>query len=224
VVPRPIGWISTTSSTSPPIHNLAPFSQFTNLTYDPPYVMFSANQNAHSFSKDTVRNVEATRRFGWSLATYNLREAVNKSAQFLPSDTDEFEVAGLEKMYGKVYEDLPLVKESPVRFECEYFATWKLPGNPPMGTVDIVVGKVVGIHIDDAALDERGRVDVGRTKPIARLGYYEYAVVGREQVFEMVIPGDELTLAGLEGRSAPNTEVKKIEEDDNEPAVEEKKD
>jgi flavin reductase (DIM6/NTAB) family NADH-FMN oxidoreductase RutF len=34
VVPRPIGWISTMTAEGVP--NLAPYRQFTNLTYDPP--------------------------------------------------------------------------------------------------------------------------------------------------------------------------------------------
>ena len=40
-VPRPIGWISTVSEKGIP--NLAPFSQWQNLTFDPPMVMFAAN-------------------------------------------------------------------------------------------------------------------------------------------------------------------------------------
>jgi len=58
VVPRPIGWISSISAEG--IHNLAPFSQFQNLTFDPPYVMFAANQNSLEARKDTVVNVEQT--------------------------------------------------------------------------------------------------------------------------------------------------------------------
>ncbi len=42
VVPRPIGWISTRSLDG--VDNLAPFGQFNNVTYDPPTVMFAANQ------------------------------------------------------------------------------------------------------------------------------------------------------------------------------------
>ena len=41
VVPRPIGWI-TTQDLEGRI-NLAPYSQFNNLGYDPPYVMFSSS-------------------------------------------------------------------------------------------------------------------------------------------------------------------------------------
>ena len=40
-VPRPIGWISTLDADGKA--NLAPYSQFTNLTFDPPYVLLSIN-------------------------------------------------------------------------------------------------------------------------------------------------------------------------------------
>ncbi|KAF1841481.1 uncharacterized protein K460DRAFT_369510 [Cucurbitaria berberidis CBS 394.84] len=211
VVPRPIGWISTLSPTGHA--NLAPYSQFNNLTFDPPYVMFSANQTLSQQQKDTVKNVEATGVFCWNLATYELREAVNISAEPVPYGVDEFERAGLEKEdstmcsvdvktsgggKGKVEKRrVPMVKKSPVRFECEYYTTLRLPGNPPMGTVDVVVAKVVGIHIDERVLTD-GKVDVAKTEPIARCGYYSYAVV--RETFDMQVPGDDKTvLVGLEG-------------------------
>ncbi|KAK4108981.1 hypothetical protein N656DRAFT_738899, partial [Canariomyces notabilis] len=212
IVPRPIGWISTTSphQHEPPIHNLAPFSQFAPLTFDPPYIMFSANQTPSGTRKDTVINAESTGKFVWNLATYPLRHAVNITAEQVPYEIDEFERAGLEKDFSRLLpgdetNPVPMVKASPVRFECVYHSTMRLPGNGEaktgMGTVDVVIGRVVGVHIADWAVGEKGRLDVKRTRPIARCGYYEYAVVGGEgQVFEMVIPGgDEATLAGLEG-------------------------
>lgn len=42
-MPRVIGWISTKNEDG--TDNIAPYSQFTNLTFDPPLVLFSANQN-----------------------------------------------------------------------------------------------------------------------------------------------------------------------------------
>ena len=54
-VPRPIGWISTISKEGK--DNLAPYSQYQNLTWDPPMVMFAANQSVlgdHE-RKDTVK-------------------------------------------------------------------------------------------------------------------------------------------------------------------------
>ena len=38
-VPRVIGWISTKNEDG--TDNIAPYSQFTNLTFDPPLVLFS---------------------------------------------------------------------------------------------------------------------------------------------------------------------------------------
>lgn len=96
---------------------------------------------------------------------------------------------------------MPMVKASPVKFECVHHSTLRIPGDGPVGSVDVVIGRVVGVHIAEWALDERGRLDVRRTRPIARCGYLEYAVVGGEgTVFEMVIPGaDKALLAAMEG-------------------------
>ena len=46
-------------------------------------------------------------------------------------------------------------------------------------------GRVIGIHIDDSLIVD-GRVDICRARPIARMGYMDYAVV--DGVFEMVAP------------------------------------
>jgi hypothetical protein len=69
-----------------------------------------------------------------------------------------------------------------------------------IGTVDIVIGRVVLIHIKDDVIGPDGRLDILKIRPLARLGYYDYTTV--ESVFEMVIPGNnEVLLNGLEGRS-----------------------
>jgi flavin reductase (DIM6/NTAB) family NADH-FMN oxidoreductase RutF len=195
VIPRPIGWISTVDAQGR--HNLAPYSQFQNVSFNPPIVMFSANQDTLGRRKNTVDNAEQTGEFVWNMATYDLRHAVNASAQELAHGVDEFEIAGLEKLPSHKVRPMR-VKGSPIQFECVYLNTLRFPGVPPMGTADVVFGRVVGIHIDDAAFTADGRVDVLRLKPLARMGYYDYTFV--ESMFEMVIPGDsKALLAGLEG-------------------------
>ena len=196
VIPRPIGWISTLSEHG--VANLAPYSQFQNLTFDPPYVMFAANQSTWGDRKDSVSNAERTGEFVWNMATYALREAVNRSARAVGPEVDEFELAGVTKAASALVKP-PRVAESPIQFECRYHATLRLPGSSAVGTVDLVIGRVVGVHISDAALTADGRVDVLALRPIARLGYYDYTSI--ESVFSMVIPGeDPAVLAGLEGR------------------------
>jgi flavin reductase (DIM6/NTAB) family NADH-FMN oxidoreductase RutF len=178
--------------------------------------MFSANQTPTSAQKDTVVNVEATGKFCWNLATYSLREAVNKTAEGVEYGIDEFEIAGLEKEDSVLVEvggkRVPMVKKSPVKFECEFYSTLRLPGNPPMGAVDVVIGRVVGIHIDEKVLTD-GKIDVKKTEPIARCGYYEYAVI--RETFEMRIPGEgKAVLGGLEGSVKVNRELGDAKEKD----------
>jgi flavin reductase (DIM6/NTAB) family NADH-FMN oxidoreductase RutF len=195
VIPRPIGWISTLDAQGRA--NLAPYSQFQNVSFDPPIVMFSANQTTRGERKDSVRNAEATGEFVWNMATYALREAVNATGEELPHGVDEFERAGLAKAPSRLVRP-PRVAASPIQFECVYLNTLRFPGSPPMGSADVVFGRVVAIHIADEALDATGRVDVLALQPLARMGYYDYTwVQGR---FEMVIPGgSSALLAGLEG-------------------------
>jgi len=196
VVPRPIGWISTISSGG--IHNLAPYSQFQNLTFDPPYVMFAANQNTRGIRKDTVVNVEQTAEFVYNMPTYDLREAVNRSAAEVPPEVDEFDLAGVTKV-PSVRVKPCRVAESPVQFECRHHSTLRLPGNGLMGTVDVIIGRVVMVHIRDDVIGPDGHINILRIRPLARLGYYEYTSV--ESLFEMVIPAsNEALLAGLEGK------------------------
>ena len=196
VIPRPIGWISSLAPDG--VANLAPFSQFQNLTFDPPYVMFAANQKVAGTRKDSAYNAEQTGEFVWNMATYDLREAVNISGMEVPADTDEFDLAGVTKAPSHLIKP-PRVAESPIHFECIYHSTLRLPGNKGLGSVDIVIGKVLAIHISDDVLTADGLIDVLKIRPIARLGYYDYTSI--ESVFRMEIPGNNKELMrGLEGR------------------------
>lgn len=197
VIPRPIGWVSTYGSDG--IANLAPFSQFQNLSFDPPHVMLSASEGPNGRRKDTVENIERTGEFVWNLATYALREAVNASAQDVAPDVDEFELAGVTKAAAQIVK-APMVAESPIHFECRHVQTLRLARGRlgPTGLTDLVIAEVVAVHVADDAILANGKIDVLKIRPIARLGYYDYTTI--DSTFEMVIPGNsKRTLAGLEG-------------------------
>lgn len=200
VVPRPIGWISTLSSAG--VSNLAPFSQFQNLSFDPPHVMLAASEKTFGPRKDTIVNIEQTGEFVWNMATYDLRHAVNLSSQEVPDDVDEFELAGVTKKPARIVK-APMVAESPVHFECVHVETIRLARGRAgsSGLTDLVIARVVAVHIKDEALTEDGRLDITKIRPLARLGYYDYTSVDHK--FEMKVPGDNvLLMAGLEGNQA----------------------
>ena len=178
VAPRPIGWISTLGKNG--VVNLAPYSFFNAVGTDPHYLMFSSGGR-----KDSQRNAEEMGEFVCSLATYDLRDAMNRTSQHVGPDVDEMELAGLTQAPSKLVAP-PRVKESPVAFECRYWRTVTLPGHDDEpGTYSIVLGKVVGVHIDDAVITD-GKVDVTKLKPLARLGYGDYAVI--DEVFTLTRP------------------------------------
>lgn len=196
-VPRPIGWLSSTSADG--IENIAPYSQWQNLTFDPPMVMFAANRYPDGRRKDTVLNAEETGWFVWNMATFALREAVNISAMALPADESEFDRLSVTREYAD-NAPIPMVKESPCKFECRYLSTHTLKGSTSVGTVDVVFAQVETIHINDDVIRPDGRLDIEAIQPIARMGYFDYTTV--RETFEMRVPGsDSDAQAGLEGRA-----------------------
>ena len=198
VVPRPIGWISTISRDG--VANLAPYSQFNNLGYDPPYVMFSANSFPGSGRrKDSVRNATDTGEFVVNMATYELREAVNITSQFVPPEIDEAALAELEMIPSRIVK-ARRVAASPVQLECTFHSALALPGNAADQVHHVVIGRVVGVHIRDDALTPEGKLDVVKIRPLARLGYFDYTTV--DSTFTMAPFGPNLRSreAGLEGR------------------------
>jgi flavin reductase (DIM6/NTAB) family NADH-FMN oxidoreductase RutF len=191
-VPRPIGWISTVNLDGQV--NLAPYSQFQNLGFDPPYVMFSASRSKHS-----ANNARDTGEFVCNMATYDLRHAVNVTAQPVGAEVDEAALAGLEMIPSTIVKP-PRVAASPVQLECKYYCAIQLPGRRPGGGDEVVIGRVVGVHIKDEFITEDGKIDIVRIRPLARMGYMDYTSI--DTVFTMHPLGEraENLSRGLEGR------------------------
>lgn len=199
VVPRPIGWITTLDPDGNV--NLAPYSQFNNLGYDPPYVMFSSGSRFEDGGpKDSARNALLTGEFVTNMATWELREQINTTAQMVPPEVDEAAMAGLEMVPSNIVKP-PRVKASPVHLECKYHATLTLPGNSIDNLTYVVVGEVVGVHISEDVITEDGKIDILKCRPLARMGYFDYTSV--ESIFEMAPggPNADKMRRGLEGRA-----------------------
>jgi flavin reductase (DIM6/NTAB) family NADH-FMN oxidoreductase RutF len=180
IVPRPVGWISTVSKTG--ICNLAPYSFFNAVSERPAYVVFGS-----AGLKDSIRNIEETGEFVCSLSTWELRDHMNISSASVPYGVDEFPLAGLTAARSTLVKP-PRVKESPVAFECRHHQTILLPGAGRHNQgYHMVIGLVVGVYIDDRFIRD-GIVDTPAMKPIARLGYMDYAVVTPETTFTINRP------------------------------------
>jgi flavin reductase (DIM6/NTAB) family NADH-FMN oxidoreductase RutF len=181
VAPRPIGWVSSRDTGDG--LNLAPYSFFNAFNYRPPIIGFSSIGH-----KDSVRNIETTREFCWSLATRSLADAMNRSSAMVAPDVDEFTLAGLTPRESQVV-DVPHVAESPVSFECR--VSQVVPLTTAAGEVldtHMVFGEVVGVHISNELIKE-GVYDTVAGEPILRGGGpADYFTISADTRFTMKRP------------------------------------
>lgn len=184
VVPRPIGWISTVSTDG--VVNLAPFSFFNAVSGDPPCVMYCANgfKTGTQEDKDSLINAEATGEFVYNMCSHDLREQMNRTSAHVPASVDEMIEAGLEPAPSNLVKP-PRVKASPIALECKYMQTVRLPKQKDGSGNNIVIGQIVGVHVADEVIVD-GMIDPRLYKPLARLGYLDYAEFG--EVFTMTRP------------------------------------
>jgi len=191
IAPRPIGWISTVSADG--LANVAPYSFFNGVASNPPQVMYSTSGTQPHGPKDTLTNIRATCEFVVNVATWELREAMNITSQASLPEEDEFALAGLTPAPSRLVKP-PRIGESPISMECRLTNIVDLLTNNPDQPNVMVIGHVVGMHIDQAILTD-GLIDNAKLNLISRLGYKDYARV--ENVFSMNRPGAGDTLAGL---------------------------
>lgn len=185
VVPRPIGWISTLDAEGRA--NLAPYSFFNGCGDAPPMVMFAqtGRKSRPELEKDSIANIRETGEFACNLVGADLARKMNVSSGTYGRGVDEFAEAGLRKAEGRAIA-APHVEEAPAVLECRAVRVIDdLPHWHEHQRNVMVIGEVVGVHIDERVIRE-GRVDPTIFRPVARLGYMDYATV--EEVWEMARP------------------------------------
>ena len=173
VTPRPIGWISTISARG--VVNLAPFSFFNSVSGEPPCVMYCVNgTHSEGGPKDSLANVREVGEFVFNLCSFELKEQMNLSSASLPRSVNEMAEAGLTAATC-VKVRPPRVEASPIALECEVHDIITLPSTETVINT-MVIGRVVYIHIADRVIVD-GMVDSNLVRPLARLGYQDYAAL-----------------------------------------------
>lgn len=161
VVPRPIGWIGSTSPDG--VNNLAPYSFFNAVSGDPPTIIFSAGAGPGT-RKDTADNVKASGEFTVNIVTDEVAEAMNVTSASVPAAIDEFAHAGLTPISGVVV-GAPRVAEAKAQMECR--VTHHLHIGREGGGNWLFVGEVVAFHVNEDLLDGT-RVDQAALAAIGR--------------------------------------------------------
>lgn len=182
VTPRPIGWISTRGKNGR--DNLAPYSFFNAVAYEPPQVMFASTgtKSDRAIGKDSLANIVDTGVFCVNIVSHALTEDMNITSGAYGADIDEFEKAELEKIE---CETIPCtrVAAAPAALECRLTQVVKLAGR----NNHVAFGEVVGVHMRDACIVE-GRFNIQTFTPLTRLGYRDYSTI--TEVFSLKRPDE----------------------------------
>lgn len=169
ITPRPIAWVSTMSADG--VMNLAPFSFFSGLGANPPMLLFCPANNRLGQPKDTLANVLSTGQFVVNVVTESDAEAMNMTSCELDAGVDEFDFALIDKASCHVVSP-PRVANAAAAIECELHEAIALGTGP--GGANLVIGRIVWMHLADRLFDAQGEFDPMRLDTIGRMGGDDY--------------------------------------------------
>jgi flavin reductase (DIM6/NTAB) family NADH-FMN oxidoreductase RutF len=135
--------------------------------------------------KDTARNAMENGAFVVHISDESYIRQINVTAANLPPEESEVSLAGLTSVASENI-SVPGIAEARIRMECVLEQAIPLGGVEGSPACDLLIGRVVRFHIDEALSDDRGHIDASALKPVSRLAGNAYAKLG--EVFEIERP------------------------------------
>ena len=184
VAPRPIAFASTIDSKGNV--NLSPFSYFNVFSSNPPILIFSPSRRVRdNTTKHTLENAKETKEVVINIVNHSIVEQMSKSSREYDKGVNEFIETGLTQAESLKVKP-PRVLESPISFECTVDKIVSLGESGGAG--QLIIAKVVQIHINKEYLDSHGNIDSEKLDLVARMGGDWYTRVNKESMFKIPKP------------------------------------
>jgi len=184
IAPRPIAFASTIDAKGNV--NLSPFSFFNVFSSNPPILIFSpARRVRDNTTKHTLQNAEETKEVVINIVDFSIVEQMSETSKEYDKGVNEFTETGLTEV-PSIKVKPPRVMESPVSFECVVENIVSLGEHGGAG--QLVIAKVVHIHVKSDLLDENDQIDSEKLDLVARLGGDWYTRVTEESMFKLEKP------------------------------------
>ncbi len=184
VSPRPIALVSTIDAEG--AVNLSPFSFFNIFSANPPVLIFSpARRVRDNTTKHTLENIIQTRECCVNVVSFAMVEQVSLASTEYERGVNEFVKAGLTEQKSEIVK-APRVAESPVQMECTVEQVIEL--GKEGGAGNLVLAKVVLIHLNENILTQDGKIDPRKIDAVARMGGDWYCRANGEAIFEVEKP------------------------------------
>jgi flavin reductase (DIM6/NTAB) family NADH-FMN oxidoreductase RutF len=184
IAPRPIAFASTIDSNGNV--NLSPFSYFNVFSSNPPILIFSPSRRVRdNTTKHTLENAMETKEVVINVVNFPIVEQMSKSSIEYEKGVNEFIETGLTQVKSLLVKP-PRVLESPVSFECKVQDVVSLGESGGAG--QLIIAKVVQIHIDKKFIDKNGDIDSEKLDLVARMGGDWYTRATKESMFKIPKP------------------------------------
>jgi flavin reductase (DIM6/NTAB) family NADH-FMN oxidoreductase RutF len=184
IAPRPICFASTVDQEGRV--NLSPFSFFNLFGSNPPIVAFSPVRSGRDNStKNTLDNVLEVPEVTINIVNYAIVEQMSLASTAYEKGVNEFVKSGLTPIASSKVKP-PRVGEAPVALECVVDQVLPLGDGPGAG--NLVIARVVLLHIQEQYLDENEELDTTKLDLVARMGGSYYSRVIPESLFEVPKP------------------------------------
>lgn len=184
IAPRPIAFASTVDSNGN--INLSPFSYFNVFSSNPPILIFSPSRRVRdNTTKHTLENAIETKEVVINVVNFPIVEQMSKSSIEYEKGVNEFIETGLTQVESLLVKP-PRVLESPISFECKVQDIVSLGESGGAG--QLIIAKVVQIHIDKKFLDKNGDIISEKLDLVARMGGDWYTRATKESMFKIPKP------------------------------------
>ena len=181
IAPRPIAFASTIDSNGNV--NLSPFSYFNVFSSNPPILIFSPSRRVRdNTTKHTLENAMETKEVVINVVNFPIVEQMSKSSVEYEKGVNEFIETGLTQVKSLLVKP-PRVLESPISFECKVQDIISL--GELGGAGQLIIAKVVQIHIDKKFIDNKGDIDSEKLDLVARMGGDWYTRTTKESMFKI---------------------------------------
>ena len=170
VAPRPIAFASTIDAEGNP--NLSPFSFYNIFSSNPPILIFSpARRVRDNTTKHTLQNVQDVPEVVINVVHYGMIQQMSLSSTEYAKGVNEFDKSGLTILKSELVRPFR-VAESPIQMECKVIEI--KPLGQDKGAGNLVICKVLKLHVSDEVLNIKGEIDQEKLDLVARGGgrYY----------------------------------------------------
>lgn len=136
------------------------------LNTSPPKTYISVRPSRHSYALIKERG-----EFVINLTPAHLAKEADFCGIYTGKKVNKFEKCGFHKLAGEQV-GCPIIAESPLSLEC------RVSDVVPLGTHDMFIADILAVSVDEALLDEKGKLCLDRI-PLAAFAHGEYFELGK---------------------------------------------